>query len=116
MVADRDAAGLTRLGTETTRYGVIDGAAQSGARGEPGLAEVLAAIDDDPAFDGRQVLGDVHPAFPSNTVTLVLEREDGSRATRVLIVGRRRREAHRADADQARRRRARPSTRRPAGR
>ncbi len=87
MVAGGRAGELAHRGDEKTRYTVVDGDRTNTARGAPGLAAFVRAAESDAALRGRQLLGEVRPGFPATTVTLVLEADDGARATRVLIVG-----------------------------
>lgn len=55
-------------------------------RGAPGRAALIDAVRSDPAFSGRQVIGDVHPAIPTTSVVLSFETEAGDRLERVLAV------------------------------
>ena len=62
------------------RHGAWEG------RGGAAMERLLDAVGHDPAFRGRQTLGDVHPALPTFLVVMRYELEDGRRADRVLAV------------------------------
>ncbi len=55
-------------------------------RGAPGRTALIDAVRSDPAFRGRQVVGDVHPAVPTTCVVLSFEDDAGERLDRVLAI------------------------------
>jgi sulfotransferase family protein len=67
---------------------VFSAAGETTGRGPDAL---VAALRDDPAWTGRQVLGEMHPGVPTYSAVLSFEMPDGSRADRILELGIRKR-------------------------
>lgn len=87
LVQERRVDELAGLAAPAIVVRTVDGAESRLARGPAGLELLAAFVDGDPAFDGRQVLGESFPAFPSTSVSLAYRLADRSIASRVLIVG-----------------------------
>jgi len=65
---------------------IVGGGESASMRGAPGRAALIDAVRSDPAFGGRQVIGDVHPAIPTTSVVLSFEDDSGNRRERVLAI------------------------------
>lgn len=68
------------------RIRIIDGTETTLLHGERGLERLERELAADPAFAGRQILGESFPAVPTTTVILAFELPDGARASRTLLL------------------------------
>ncbi|MGH2760721.1 MAG: sulfotransferase family protein [Actinomycetota bacterium] len=78
-----DWASLDGILTEAAHVRIVDGGRPWQGRGAEARRRLIDVLRDDPAFHGRQILGDVHPGLPSYTVVAAYLLSDGSVLDRV---------------------------------
>lgn len=77
---------LTLMFAPTALIRIVHRGDETRGRGEDAVRGLIARLASDPAFGGRQLQGDVHPAVPTFTAVLVFETPDGARHERVFVV------------------------------